>query len=182
MFEVDVNSAPGHCYVTKPKSTLSHVQFLWNTRLSSEKAELHNANITLPVIEQVAEITTYSFSCCLGHYLVKWELKKWNVLSKITTLKRWKWGHRESDSQQPRLCARGKQLLWVCGQRNAAHIFAIAAVEVMRSHVGACRGERTSLFCINNRMSYCCTNWAVFYWAGVSAYGKIDDELHHLFL
>lgn len=37
----------------------------------------------------------------------------------------------------------------------------------MRSRVGACRGERTSLFCINNRMSYCCTNWAVFYWARV---------------
>lgn len=72
----------------------------------------------------------------------------------------------EPNSQKPLLYVRGKKL-WVCGQRNAAHIFAIAAVEVMRSRVGACRGERTSLFCINNRMSYCCTNWAVFYWARV---------------
>lgn len=53
----------------------------------------------------------------------------------------------------------------VCEQRNVAHIFAIAVVEVMRSRVGACRGKCTSLFCINNRVSYCCTNWAVFYWA-----------------
>lgn len=73
----------------------------------------------------------------------------------------------EPDTQKPLLCVEGNKL-WVCGQRNAAHIFAIAAVEVMRSRVGACRGERTSLFCINNRMSYCCTNWAVFYWARVS--------------
>lgn len=28
-----------------------------------------------------------------------------------------------------------------CGQRNAVHIFAIAAAEVMRPRVGACRGE-----------------------------------------
>lgn len=63
--------------------------------------------------------------------------------------------------------ASGGKALWVCGQRNAAHISAIAAVEVMRSRVGACRGVCASLFCINNRMSYCCTNQAVFYWAGV---------------
>lgn len=55
----------------------------------------------------------------------------------------------------------------VCGQRNAAPISAIAAVKLMRSRVGACRGVCTSLVCINNRMSYCCTKQAVFYWAGV---------------
>lgn len=59
-------------------------------------------------------------------------------------------------------CMRGGKLP-VCGQRNAARIFAIAVVKVMCSRVGACRGERTSLFCINNRMSYCCINWALFY-------------------
>lgn len=36
-----------------------------------------------------------------------------------------------------------------CGQRNAAHIFAIAAAEVMRRRVGACRGERASLRRVN---------------------------------
>lgn len=65
-------------------------------------------------------------------------------------------------TQEPLLYVGGKKLR-VCGQRNAAYIFAIAAVEVMRSRVGACRGERTSLSRINNRMSYCCTNWVVFY-------------------
>lgn len=72
----------------------------------------------------------------------------------------------EPDTHGLLLCVGGKAL-WVCGQRNAAHISAIAAVEVMRSRVGACRASCTSLFCINKRMSYCCTNQAVFYWAGV---------------
>lgn len=61
----------------------------------------------------------------------------------------------------------GGGALWVCGQRNAAHISATAAVEVMRSRVGACRAVCTSLFCINNRMSYRCTKQAVFSWARV---------------
>lgn len=39
----------------------------------------------------------------------------------------------------------GKKRLWVCGQRNAAHISATAAVEVMRSRVGACRAACASL-------------------------------------
>lgn len=72
----------------------------------------------------------------------------------------------EPDTHGLLLCVGGKAL-WVCGQRNAAHISAIAAVEVMHSRVGACRALCTSLFCINKRMSYCCTNQAVFYWAGV---------------
>lgn len=72
-----------------------------------------------------------------------------------------------SSRSEPLSGASQRKKPWVCGQRNAAHIFAIAAVEVMRSRVGACRAEHTSLLCINNRMSYCCTNWAVFYWARV---------------
>lgn len=68
----------------------------------------------------------------------------------------------EPDTHGLLLCIGGKALR-VCGQRNAAHISAIAAVEVLHSRVGACRGVRTSPFCINNRMSYCCTNQAVFY-------------------
>lgn len=73
----------------------------------------------------------------------------------------------EPDTHGLLLCVGGEKRLWVCGQRNAAHISATAAVEVMRSRVGACRAACASLFCINKRMSYCCTNQAVFYWAGV---------------
>lgn len=75
----------------------------------------------------------------------------------------------EPDTHGRLLCVGegGGGALWVCGQRNAAHISATAAVEVMRSRVGACRAVCTSLFCINNRMSYRCTKQAVFSWARV---------------
>lgn len=87
----------------------------------------------------------------------------WSFLEALQLLHIWTWHSRASPLR------RGEKRLWVCGQRNAAHISATAAVEVMRSRVGACRAVCASLFCINKRMSYCCTNPAVFYWVCLRA-------------